>query len=77
MFAVGETLLDPEAATAPMFWLILTDAAFVDVQVSVVDWPDWIVSGEADSVTVGIGGGVTVTVAVAVTEPLLLVAVSV
>jgi hypothetical protein len=77
MFAVGETLRLPERGTAPTPWLILTDPAFVDVQVSVVDWPDSIVSGEADSVTVGIGGAVTVTVAVSVTEPLLLVAVSV
>ncbi len=61
----------PDKDTLPMPWLMLADVASVVVQVSVVDWPDSIVSGEADSVTVGsgVGGGVTVTVAVAVTEP--------
>ncbi len=77
MFAVGETLLVPETATVPMLWLILTDVAVGRDQVSVARLARRIVSGEADSVTVGIGGGagVTVTVALAVTEPVALVAV--
>ena len=37
--AVGETLCDPEAATVPIPWLMLTVVALVVLQVNVADVP--------------------------------------
>ena len=71
--AVGDTLRVPDAATVPMPWLMVTDVAFDVVHVSVEDWPELIVVGDADSEAVG--SDPTVTVAVAVSLPAEFVAV--
>jgi hypothetical protein len=47
----------------------VTEAAFVATTVSVDEFPDVILAGLAEIVTVGDGLGVTVTVAVAVVVP--------
>lgn len=75
MLADGETDADPEAARfCPTPLSMLTDVAFVVVQLSIVACPAVIVVGLAVSFAVGAPGGggpgaVTVTGAVAVTVP--------
>ncbi len=75
---MGETVLLPDAATAPIPWSILTDVAPVTAHCSVEDPPVVMESGFAvNAEMTGTLAEVTVTVAVAVTEPEVLVAVSV
>ena len=79
--ANGETDREPDAATVPTPWLMLTDVAFVLDHDNVAAEPAVIDAGLAVSVTVGgCGGGgaaVTFTVTVDVVVPPLLVAESV
>ena len=72
----GETVVELEAATAPIPLSIETLVAPVVVQDRVEDWPTRIVVGLAVKLTVG-GRGVTVSVAVLVIVPPGPIAVSV
>ena len=71
MVSVGLTLVLPSTASVPLTPEILTEVAFVVVQLSVVDSPTVIVDGEAvkESISGSLGsGGLTVMVTVAVME---------
>src|SRR5262245_50561185 len=57
VFAAGETLRVPDAATVPMPWSMLTVVALAVDQVNVDAAPIVIDVGDAESVAVGIGGG--------------------
>jgi hypothetical protein len=50
---VGLTPTDPDKAWLPTPWSIETVVAFVEVQVSVEDWPRLMVVGVAENVAVG------------------------
>ena len=78
----GQTLSVPLAFTVPTPWSMLTLAAPVDVQASVLAAPATIDAGFAVTVAVGSGGGggggaITVTVTLAVMDPETFVAVTV
>jgi len=63
----GVTLSEPDAATVPMPWLMLTEVPFVEVQVRVELAPSVTVAGLAVKLAVGVA--FTATVAVAVLDP--------
>jgi hypothetical protein len=75
----GVTVLLPESATDPIPLFILTDVAFVVVQLKVEDEPEVMLVGEAERLAVGagIGTGLTATITEESTEPLEFVAVMV
>ena len=76
----GLTNLEPEAATVPIPWFILTDVAFIVNHDKLADCPTVIVTGFAVKFVAGEfggGGGLTFTVTFLVIDPPAFVAVSV
>lgn len=65
----------PEAVTAPTPGLMLTEVAFEVVHVSVEDWPELMLAGDAENVAVGDEPTVIVTLSVTLPEELVAVMV--
>ena len=55
VFAVGDTLTEPETAFAVAKFVPVQEVAFVELQVRVEDWPEVMAVGLAVSVAVGAG----------------------